>query len=99
MTDVVPTERELQALKVLWSEGEATVQTICQAINDAGDHLAYTTVLTFLTRLEHKGFVGSDKSDVAYIYKPKLSRDRVRKSRLRSLVHQLYDGPTRRGSV
>lgn len=83
---------ELEVLRVLWDEGPATVREVMNILHQQGRQVAYTTVLTFLTRLEQKGFVGSDKSDVAYIYKPKLSRDRVRKSRLRSLVHQLYDG-------
>ncbi len=83
---------ELEVLRVLWDEGPATVREVMNILHQQGRQVAYTTVLTFLTRLEQKGFVGRDKSDVAYIYKPKLSRDRVRKSRLRSLVHQLYDG-------
>ena len=36
MPDVVPTERELQALKVLWQLGQATVREICDAINRQG---------------------------------------------------------------
>ena len=54
--------------------------------------LAYTTVLTFLTRLEQKGFVTSDKSGLAYVYRPEVSRERVSRSRLRSLLEDLYDG-------
>jgi predicted transcriptional regulator len=42
--------------------------------------------------LEQKGFVSSDKSGLAYVFRATLSRDRVRKSRVRSLVSQLYDG-------
>ncbi|MCH7720233.1 MAG: BlaI/MecI/CopY family transcriptional regulator [Planctomycetes bacterium] len=83
---------ELEVLRVLWDEGAATVREVMNILHHQGRQVAYTTVLTFLTRLEQKGFVASDKTDVAYIYKPKLSRDRVRKSRLRNLVRQLYDG-------
>jgi predicted transcriptional regulator len=54
--------------------------------------VAYTTVLTFLTRLEQKGFVASDKSGLAYIYRPKVSRRQISQSRLKALVSQLYDG-------
>jgi predicted transcriptional regulator len=49
-------------------------------------------VLTFLTRLEQKGFVRSDRSDVAYVYRPLVTREQIRRSRLRTLVDQLYDG-------
>ena len=63
---VTPTERELQALKVLWQAGEATVREICDAINAQGESLAYTTVLSLLQVMEQKGLVerrahGSDR--------------------------------------
>lgn len=54
--------------------------------------VAYTTVQTLLSRLEQKGYVVSDKSDVAHVFRAKLSRERVRRARLKSLVGQLYDG-------
>ena len=54
--------------------------------------LAYTTVLTFLSRLEQKGFVHSDRSEVAYVYKPRVTRENVSRSRLEHLLHELYDG-------
>ena len=54
--------------------------------------VAYTTVQTFLTRLEQKGYVTSDKTSLAFVYRAKLTRERVTRSRLKNLVHQLYDG-------
>jgi predicted transcriptional regulator len=57
-----------------------------------GRNLAYTTVQTFLTRLEQKGFVRADKSDLAYRYAARVTRERISKSRLRELLDQLYDG-------
>src|SRR5262249_49787296 len=72
--------------------GPATVRQVMARLHDRGRRVAYTTVLTFLTRLEQKGHVRSDKSGLAYIYRAKLSRQRVSRSRLRSLIQQLYDG-------
>ena len=54
--------------------------------------MAYTTVLPFLTRLEQKGFVRSDKSGLAYVYRPRVTREKVSRSRLKSLLEELYDG-------
>ena len=83
---------ELEVLKALWDRGPSTVRQVLAQLHAGGRQVAYTTALTFLTRLEQKGFVTSDKSELAYVYKPKVTRDRVRQSRLRSLVNQLYDG-------
>ncbi|MHC5110730.1 MAG: BlaI/MecI/CopY family transcriptional regulator [Planctomycetota bacterium] len=85
-------DAELEVLNTLWSEGPSTVRAVLQSLKDRGRALAYTTVLTFLTRLEQKGFVKSDKSGVAYVYKPLVTRDRIRRSRISELVSQLYDG-------
>ena len=83
---------ELEVLKTLWDHGPATVRQVLNHLHAQGRKLAYTTVLTYLTRLEQKGCVRSDKSGLAYVYRPKLSRAKVTKSRLRSLVEELYDG-------
>jgi predicted transcriptional regulator len=79
-------------LRALWDEGPATVREVMQHLHARGRRVAYTTVLTFLTRLEQKGFVASDKSGLAYVYRPKVSRQRISQSRLKALVSQLYDG-------
>ncbi|MEK6644583.1 MAG: BlaI/MecI/CopY family transcriptional regulator [Planctomycetota bacterium] len=83
---------ELEVLKVLWDVGPSTVRDVLTHLHERGRRLAYTTVLTFLSRLEQKGYVTSNKSEPAYVYKAKVSRERVTRSRVRSLLHELYDG-------
>jgi predicted transcriptional regulator len=85
-------EAELEALKVLWSHGPSTVRQVMDRLHERGRRVAYTTVLTFLSRLEQKGYVQSDKSDVAYVYRARVTRERVTRSRLKALLEQLYDG-------
>lgn len=85
-------EAELAVLRVLWEGGAQTVREVMTQLHERGRKVAYTTVLTFLTRLEQKGYVGSDKRDTAYVYKARVSRDNVTRSRVRALVEQLYDG-------
>lgn len=87
-----PGAAELEVLKALWDAGPSTVRQVLDTLHARGRKLAYTTVLTFLTRLEQKGYVASDKSGQAYIYKARISRERVVGSRLRAMVEQLYDG-------
>ena len=83
---------ELEVLKALWDNGPATVRQVLNHLHDQGRQVAYTTVLTFLSRLEQKRFVKSDKSDQAYVYRPVVSRQKVTATRLRSVIEQLYDG-------
>lgn len=83
---------ELEVLKALWDHGPSTVREVMDRLHAKGRRVAYTTVLTFLSRLEQKDVVASDKSGLAYVYRAKLSRERVTSTRLKALIRQLYDG-------
>jgi len=83
---------ELEVLKVLWDEGPSTVREVLTHLHDRGRRVAYTTVQTLLTRLEQKRFVRCDRSDMAHVFRARITRERVTQSRLKALVKQLYDG-------
>jgi len=85
-------EAELQVLRILWDRGACTVRDVLEALHETGRKVAYTTVLTTLTRLEQKKCVSSNKSGMAYVYRARVSRDRIVESRVRSLAQQLFDG-------
>ena len=85
-------EGELAMMRVLWDFGPLTVRDVMTHLHERGKTVAYTTVMTFLTRLEQKNVVASDKRDTAYVYRARISRESVSASRIRSLVDQLYDG-------
>jgi len=92
LSDVVPTERELQALKVLWQLGQATVREITAAINERGDGLAYTTVLSLLQVMEQKGLVGHTAAGKVYSYFSKADRDRTYQRLARGFLDRVFDG-------
>ncbi len=43
-------------------------------------------------RFEHSLNLTSDKSDLAYVYRAKVSRQKITRSRVKRLLQQLYDG-------
>lgn len=83
---------EFDVLKALWEVGPATVREVLTHLHERGRRVAYTTVQTLLTRLEQKKYVISDKSDLAHVFRAKVTRDRVTRTRLKNIVSQLYDG-------
>jgi predicted transcriptional regulator len=85
-------EAELQVLRALWDGGPATVREVMNHLHANGRKVAYTTVLTFLSRLELKGFVRSDKSGQAYVYCSVVSRCQITRSRLKTMLDELFDG-------
>jgi predicted transcriptional regulator len=88
----VPTERELQALKVLWTAREATVREIVEAIERDGDSLAYTTVLSLLQVMEQKGLVGHRASGKVYSYFAKVRREPTVRALARGFLDRVFDG-------
>lgn len=85
-------DAELEVLKVLWDHGPMTVREALGILQQMGRDLAYTTVLTMMTRLEGKGVVAANKSGQAYVYRPRVSRERVTRDRLHGLIEQLFNG-------
>jgi BlaI family transcriptional regulator, penicillinase repressor len=92
MMDYMPSDRELEALKVLWRNGRATVREICDAIAESGDELAYTTVLSLLQVMEQKGLVGHERVGKAYVYIPKLQRTATYRNLATSFLTKVFDG-------
>jgi BlaI family penicillinase repressor len=92
MAMAVPTERELQALKVLWQAGKATVREITAAIHRGGDELAYTTVLSLLQVMEQKGLVGHEAEGKVYAYFARVEREAVLGRLARGFLDRVFDG-------
>jgi predicted transcriptional regulator len=94
MADALPTGRELEALKVLWERGKATVREVFQELKprEGDGELAYTTVLSLLQTMEQKGFVGHEAAGKAYRYFPRVQRDRTFRDLAAGFLDQVFDG-------
>jgi predicted transcriptional regulator len=87
--DLAPLERD--CMLALWPLGEGTVR---QIRDELAAHLprAYTTIMTIMDRLAHKGVVTRRKVGRAYLYQPNFSADEARAHAVRRLVEQFFDG-------
>ncbi len=95
MTEQRPTDRELEALKVLWDQGEATVREVCEAMNaDANNNekLAYTTVLSLLQVMEQKNLVAHRREGKAYVYLPQVEREKTLRGLAAGFLERVFDG-------
>jgi BlaI family transcriptional regulator, penicillinase repressor len=90
--EIIPTHRELEALKVLWRHGEATVRDIFDRMNEDGAKLAYTTVLSLLQVMEQKGLVGHRQSGKAYLYRAEVQRDLTFRRLAGGFLEKVFDG-------
>ena len=85
MLDAKPTDEvvdhllgELEApiMRLMWERGPASVREILDALNDGGRrHLAYTTVMTVMSRLAEKGLLSRERKGKMHVYRPTATRD------------------------
>jgi len=87
-----PTDRELEALKVLWERHEATVRDVADALNARGAELAYTTVLSLLQVMEQKGLVSHRRDGKAYVYLPLIKRTETFRQIAGGFLERVFDG-------
>lgn len=87
----VPTDQELEILKVVWQRGEATVREVFRDLS-AQRKIAYTTVLTMMGILEQKGHLKKTAGERAYIYKPTKPQQQVVGSMVNEFVHRVFNG-------
>ncbi|HEY2839480.1 MAG TPA: BlaI/MecI/CopY family transcriptional regulator [Pirellulales bacterium] len=92
MGDILPTERELEALKVLWQTGGATVREVWRALADADHDLAYTTVLSLMQVMEQKGLVRHRAEGKAYVYSARVEPDKVYRQLAGGFLRRVFDG-------
>ena len=82
------TELQLDIMSVLWRNGAATVTDVHQAVGTRRG-LAPATLATLLRRLEKKGAVTHLVQGRQFIYRPAITADAVRRSRLSEVAEKL----------
>ena len=74
---------ETTVLEILWDRGESNVHEVSELL---GRPLAYTTVMTTLDRLYKKGLLERRKSERAFLYSPRFSRQQWQQKRAGDFV-------------
>jgi predicted transcriptional regulator len=85
------TEAEWLIMNALWDKYPATARDIAKRLPE-GVTWAYTTIKTMLARLVDKKAVSQSKKGNTSVYEPIVSREKARRSALRMLANQAFDG-------
>lgn len=89
LLDLAPLE--LDCMNTLWPIGEATVREIRDRLASRRAR-AYTTIMTIMDRLAHKGVVERRKAGRAYVYRAKLSAEEARAQALAQVLENFFGG-------
>jgi predicted transcriptional regulator len=85
------TVAEWQIMNALWEDWPATARQVADRLPE-NINWAYTTIKTMLTRLAEKQAVKETKKGSIGVYEPILTRQNARRSALKSLANQAFDG-------
>ena len=90
-----PTAAELAILDVLWSAGPCTVRQVHETLQrERGSRTGYTTVLKLMQIMAEKGLVARDESRRSHVYRPRLTRNRARRTLVGELIDAAFSGST-----
>ena len=82
---------EVEILRLVWELNEATVQQILDQL-PSERKLAYNTVQTLLTRLEHKGYLKHRIEGRAHVFVPSVKQKEVIKNSVGDFLSRLFGG-------
>ena len=82
---------EADIMECMWNLGAATVRDVHECLVPRRD-IAYTTVMTVMTRLADKGLLQRKQEGRAYVYSPVESRDAFCAGVVKSVVRGLFGG-------
>lgn len=88
---VLPSDGELEILRVLWRIGPATVREVHEHL-PRNDEIGYNTVGKLLQIMLGKGLVSRDAAARAHVFQPLVTRDGTQRRLVDDLAGRAYGG-------
>ena len=78
---------ETEIMQIIWQDERSTVKKVHRKLSQHRD-IAYTTVMTTMSRLAEKGVLNRHREGLAYVYTPAITEDDF----VTMVVQQVLDG-------
>src|SRR6478672_37143 len=65
---------ETEIMQIIWQDERSTVKKVHRKLSQHRD-IAYTTVMTTMSRLAEKGILSRQREGLAYVYTPAITED------------------------
>lgn len=79
---------ETDIMEIIWEKGEITVRQVYEKLKEKRE-IAYTTVMTVMSRLADKGLLVKIKVGAAFVYRATSSRQEFTQSTVKKVVNEL----------
>ena len=91
MTTPIPSNAELEILRILWKRGPSTVRVVHDELKRDRD-VGYTTVLKIMQVMAEKKIVTRDESERSHVYKAAVEEKSVKRRLVSELLDKAFDG-------
>lgn len=89
---VLPTDSELEILRILWEHESCSVRDVHEAFLRQGRSVAYTTVLKQMQIMTDKNLVQRDVSSRSHIYRATTPKPKTQKQLVDDLLRRAFGG-------
>ena len=83
-------DSELELMMIIWDAGKPVTRTEIEERLPRERRLSATPILSFLSRLEEKGFVRVQKDGRSNVYEPLIQKEAYLRAESRSIWKRLY---------
>jgi len=91
LSQLRPTDAELEILRVLWDEGPSTVRDVHDRLN-ARKPTGYTTVLKLMQIMADKGLVRRNEDQRAHVYEAMVPKETTQQQLVGDLLERAFGG-------
>jgi len=83
-------DSELEIMMIIWDLNKPVTRFEIEELMDKGRKLSPTTILSFLSRLQEKGYLEVRKEGRNNVYMPLIDRDSYMQAESRNILKRLY---------
>jgi BlaI family transcriptional regulator, penicillinase repressor len=86
-----PTERELEILQALWTNGQSSVRAVHEHLSES-EEISFTSVQTMLQVMFDKGLAQRELQGRTYLYRAATSQEDAQRTLLADLLDRAFGG-------
>src|SRR5262247_3934128 len=90
-TGPLPTDSELEILRVLWERGPSTVRQVYEKLKPAKP-VGYTTVLKLMQIMAEKGLVRRNEEQRTHVYEARVPQESTQRQLVGDLLDRAFGG-------
>jgi len=91
MSQIKPTDSELEILQILWDNGPCSVRIVNDKLNTVKES-GYTTTLKLMQLMTEKGLTERDTTARTHIYTPTVKESNIKNALLKRFMHATFKG-------